>query len=211
MNLAIIHASRAAVDPVAEYYKAHAPGWELTNLLDDGVMRMLLVRDWAKARRRLLQLVQDAEREYGAEAILLTCSALPIEELELLRRETKLRVDKIDEAMAREAVQAGRRVGILSTFPSTQETTRGLLLATAGNKQIELVEVLEAAALQALLAGDVARHDELFFGAVEQFRGRVDCLVLAQVSMARLAAETERRLGVPVFESLSSSFRAWAA
>jgi hypothetical protein len=44
----ILHASRAAVDCVAEYYAAHAPEIECTHLLDDGIMRMLRAEEWAR-------------------------------------------------------------------------------------------------------------------------------------------------------------------
>jgi Asp/Glu/hydantoin racemase len=47
----------------------------------------------------------------------------------------------------------------------------------------------------------------MVLATAERFRGRVDVLVLAQVSMARLAKQIEVRLGVPVLESLSTSLR----
>jgi Asp/Glu/hydantoin racemase len=151
-----------------------------------------------------------AHAEYGAEAALLTCSAVPPGALEKLRQSAVIPLIKIDEPMARLAVTAGKRIGVLSTFPSTAETTRDLLLAAASDAgvRIELVEELAAEALEALLAGDEQTHDRLFFEACERFRGRADALVLAQVSMARLAEETGRRLGIPVFHSLASSLEA---
>ncbi|MDX2267717.1 MAG: hypothetical protein NW208_06395 [Bryobacter sp.] len=197
MKLGVIHASRAAVDVVAEYYARAEPGWEITHLLDDGVMRMLRARDWAAAQARLEQHRDDLRRTYGVEQVMVTCSALPLAVVEAMG------VHKIDVAMARRAGEVGRRIGVLATFASTQETTREMILAF--HPDAEIVEVLEEAALVSLLAGDVAAHDARFFAAVEQFRGRVDVLVLAQVSMARLREEAERRLGVPVLESLSTS------
>jgi Asp/Glu/hydantoin racemase len=209
-RVALVHASRAAVDPVTNYYAEQSPDIEFTNLLDDGVMRMLLAKDWDRALDRLNSLTKQACDEYGAEAAVLTCSAVPPEALERLRQAAAIPLIKIDEPMARLAVRAGRRIGVLSTFPSTAETTRELLLAAArqAGAEIELVEELAADALKALLAGDQPTHDRLFFEACEKFRGRVDALVLAQVSMARLAEEVQRRLGVPVFNSLGSSLDA---
>lgn len=210
-RLTILHASRAAVDPVAEYYAAQAPEWEITNILDDGVMRLLRARDWEGAGKRLFRWIEEARDAYEAEAILLTCSALPVVGLQRLKDMAPCPVMKIDEAMAKKAVAAGRRIGVLATFPATKETANDLLRWAAGDREIELVEELEAAALDALLQGDAQRHDELLLAAVERFRGRVDALVLAQVSMARLAQEAERRLGAPVFESLSTSLEALRA
>ncbi len=203
MKLGVIHASRAAVDVVAEAYQRAEPTWEITHLLDDGVMRMLQSRDWPRAHARLDALAQDLRRTYGVEAILLTCSALPLAVVEALG------VEKIDVPMARRAVALGPRVGVLATFPATQETTREMLRHFGPNA--EIVEEADAEALRLLLAGDSAGHDARVRQTLARFRGRVDVLVLAQVSMARFRDEAEQLLGVPVLESLSTSLEALRA
>ncbi len=204
-RLTILHASRAAVDPVATYYAAMRPEWQITNILDDGIMRLLREREWEVAVARLCDWAKVASDVYGADAILITCSALPVPALLDLKRRVEQPLIKIDEPMAGLAVERGSRIGVLSTFPATRETTNELLRWAAGDREIHLEAELEAGALQTLLAGDAAKHDEMVLAAVERFRGRVDVLVLAQVSMARLANEIEARLGIPVLESLSTS------
>lgn len=207
----ILHASRAAVDCVAEYYAAQAPEFEFTHLLDDGVMRMLKGRDWPRAGRRLLAMAEDARREYGASQAVLTCSAYPTKELAELKAASPIPMFKIDEPMAREAVRTSTRIGVLSTFPATKETARDLLLDAAQTEaiQIELVEHLDAEALQALLKGDRETHDARFLDACRQLAAQgIGALVLAQVSMARLKEDAARVAGVPVFESLSTSLQA---
>jgi Asp/Glu/hydantoin racemase len=203
--LTILHASRAAVDPVAGYFAARQPGWRITNILDDGVMRLLRDREWDAAVARLERWAAESESAYGQEAVLVTCSALPVASLLELKARVPVPLIKIDEPMAHEAVRRSGRIGILSTFPATRETTNELLRWAAGGREIEIVEELEAEALTALLAGDAAKHDEMVLAATERFRGRVEVLVLAQVSMARLAKQIEARLGIPVLESLSTS------
>lgn len=205
MKVALIHASRAAVDPVAEYYNAHAPAFGTVNVLDDGVMRYLDAREWARAEARLISLIGQTHREYGARLALLTCSALPVESLERIRAVASVPVIKIDEPMARAAVRRGRHVAVVATFPATVETTQDLLAASAAGP-LEVRSVLAAEALQALLHGDRAAHDRLFFEAVDAALAQpADALVLAQVSMARLHDEVQRRTTVPVFSSLRSS------
>lgn len=204
-RLTILHASRAAVDPVATYYAARRPDWQITNILDDGIMRYLRERQWDAAVARLADWAKAASDAYGADAVLITCSALPVKALLELKDMVTLPLIKIDEPMAGLAVEKGSRIGVLSTFPATRETTNDLLRWAAGDRKIVIEEELEPAALEALLAGDAGRHDEMVLATVERFRGRVDVLVLAQVSMARLAKEIEARLGIPVLESLSTS------
>ena len=114
---------------------------------------------------------------------------------------------KIDEPMAQLAVACGKRVGVLATFPATLATTRGLL--EEAEPGIAVVHEMEEDALKALLAGDRARHDELFLAAARRLAKReVEAVVMAQVSMARLQAEVEAIVGVPVFNSLETSLAA---
>jgi Asp/Glu/hydantoin racemase len=210
-RVALIHASRAAVDPVMHYYTAQAPDWELTNLLDDGVMRALAGGDSARTRRRLGAMIGLAREEYGAESALLTCSAVSREEMRQLRDAAAIPLIKIDEPMARLAVASGRRIGVVATFPATAETTRRLIeeAAAEAGREVEIQMKLEASAIAALLAGDAATHDEQLLNAAGSFAtSGMDCLVLAQVSMARLAGQAAARAGMPVWNSLDTSLEA---
>jgi len=208
----IIHASRAAVDCVAEYYAAQAPEIELTHLLDDGVMRMLRSEDWPNAIRRLAAMASTAHSEYGSTCGVLTCSALPPKALDELKERAPIPLFKIDEPMARLAVRAPTgsvpQIGVVSTFPATQRTTHELLVAEArrAGVQISIAEEMNPAPLEALLAGDRAAHDRLFLETCGRFaQTDIRVLVLAQVSMARLAPAVRERLSIPVLESLSTS------
>jgi len=62
-TIALIHASRAAVDLVTVYYSQQAPEYDLVNLLDDGVMRALGAEDQSAARRRLGAMLRTAREE----------------------------------------------------------------------------------------------------------------------------------------------------
>ena len=210
-KIVLIHASRAAVDPVTQYYATSAPEWELTNLLDDGVMRMLRSGDMDAASGRLADMLSLARRTYQADVALLTCSAVPIERLEELRRHAGMPILKIDEPMCNDAIAAGSRIGVITSFPPTSATTRGLLAeaASRAGKKIEIVEELVPEALEALLAGDEATHDTKLLQSAERLAAKnPEVVVLAQVSMARLTPQVAVRVTVPVFSSLASSLDA---
>jgi Asp/Glu/hydantoin racemase len=207
-RIALVHASRAAVDLVTRYYSQAAPELEITNLLDDGVLRLLESGEPERARQRLREMLAAARGTYGAEAALLTCSAVPLPMLAELRREAGITVLKIDEAMCDAAVRAGSRVGLLVSFLPASSTTQAQLAASAERigTTIEIVEEQAPEALRALLAGDEATHEELLIAAADRLAGRnPDLIVLAQVSMSRLAPRLTARLGLPVFSSLASS------
>ncbi len=204
-TVALIHASRASVDPVTQHYNAAAPELRTVNLLDDGVMGYLADMDLRRATRRLSEMIELARTEYGAAAALVTCSALSRDAMQELRERAHVPIVKIDEPMARRAAAAGRKVGIVATFPATVATTVELLHASA-LVPIQTTHVLAAEALQALLRGEASVHDRLLLQAAVQLeREGIDTLVLAQVSMARLEAQVRAKVRVPVFSSLSTS------
>lgn len=210
-KVAFLHASPAALAPLAQYYREAAPDLEITNLLDNGLLRLFAAGDWATVEQRLAEMLAAARDAYGAEAVLLTCSAVPRDMLERLRCSAGVPVLKIDESLARAAVRAGRRIGVVVTFPPTLETNRALLedAAAEAGVTIEILPRLLPEAYQALLAGDSATHDQQMLAAVEGLaREGVEVIVLAQVSMARVLPQLEGRVGVPVVSSLQTSLAA---
>jgi Asp/Glu/hydantoin racemase len=121
---------------------------------------------------------------------------------------TDVPILKIDDAMAAAAVRAGRTIGVAITSPPTQGPTTRLLeeAASEAGLAVELVRCVVPEAYDALLAGAPERHDELLLAAIEKLR--VDAVVLAQVSMARLLPMLKARVSVPLFSSLETSLEA---
>jgi Asp/Glu/hydantoin racemase len=207
-NITLIHASRASVDPLMRYYPQAAPELEITNLLDDGVMRMFAENRMDIANRRLAEMIATGRDLYGGELALLCCSAVTGPMLEELQARTGIPVLKIDIPMTRLAVREGSRVGVIVTFPPTQAITRKLLeeAAAEAGQNIEMEFELEPRAVQAILAGDRDTHDRILLEAGERLgRKGVHSVVLAQVSMAHLVEPLHELLGVPVFSSLETS------
>jgi len=177
-------------------------------MLDDGLTRLLGVAGQEAAQRRLVSMLQAARDEYGAETALLACAMLSRESLERLRAEVRYPLVKLDEPMARNAVAAADRIGIVVTYPPAGEVTRELLMETA----IEVGEVIEVEqeavpdAMQALLHGDLKRHDSLLVEAAARVAQRdIQAIVLAQLSMVRIRVEVAEATKLPVFTSLSAS------
>jgi Asp/Glu/hydantoin racemase len=213
-RVAFVHTSPAAVGPLMQFYTEAAPELEITNLLDDGLLRLLAAQDAETAEGRLREMLGVAGRTYGAEAAMVTCSSVSKETVEKLSREFAWPVLKIDYPMARRAVRAGRRLGVAATFPPTLGPTRRLLEAAASEAgaEIEIIEEVAPEAYDALLANDAERHDELLLAAVGRLEARgVAAVVLAQVSMARVLPKLEGRARVPILTSLHTSLEALRA
>ncbi|MCW5977619.1 MAG: hypothetical protein KIT09_06060 [Bryobacteraceae bacterium] len=207
-KITLVHASRASVEPLNGYYPRRMPELEITNLLDDGVMGLFSSGDMPLARRRLSEMIAVGRDVYHAEIAVLACSAVPRREMDEIRAASPIPVLKVDEPMARAAVHAGERIGVIVSFPPTQQTTHSLLRDACDDerRQIEIIDELVPEALHAMLAGDKATHDRLLTAAAQQLAERgADAIVLAQVSMAHLVWRLEEQVRRPVFSSLETS------
>jgi Asp/Glu/hydantoin racemase len=210
-KVAFIHTSPAAIGPVMQFYTAAAPELEITNLLDDGLLRLLASKDIPIAEARLSDMVSTARATYGAELAMITCSSVPQETALRLNEKFDLPILKIDYPMARQAVSAGRRIGVAATFAPTLVPTGRLIrdAAAEAGVEVEIVEETAPEAYDALLANDTARHDELLIALIERLQQRdVAAVVLAQVSMARVVPQLGGRAKVPVLTSLHTSLGA---
>lgn len=210
-SVAFIHTSPAAIGPLMQFYAASAPELEITNLLDDGLLRLLAAGRHEVARRRLAEMLRAAAETYEPELAMITCSSVPREMSDSLARDFRMPVLKIDYPMARRAVRAGRRIGVAATFPPTLAPTSRLLseAAAEAGAEIEVVQEVVPEAYTALLANDAAAHDELLLAGVERLQERdVSAIVLAQVSMARALPLIDGRARVPVLTSLHTSLEA---
>jgi aspartate/glutamate racemase len=210
-KIAFIHTSPAAIGPLMQFYTESAPELEITNLLDDGLLRLLASKNITEAEHRLGDMIEAARRAYGSELAMVTCSSVSKEMIESLSSTVDIPLLKIDYTMARKAVEMASRIGVAVTFRPTLETTSGLLkdAATEAGRAIEIIPEIVEEAYAALLAGDHATHDDLLLAGIDRLAAqKVEVIVLAQVSMARILPELAGRVRAPVVSSLSTSLMA---
>lgn len=210
-RISLIHASPAAIAPLARYYAEAEPQWVVTNLLDDGIMRHFRTGDDSAVESGLLSLIDRACSRYHAEAALVTCSAASLGLMRKLSEAAPVPLVKIDAPMAEAAVRGASTIGALVTFPPTLAPTCALLneVARSTGHAISIRTELREDALQALLQGDSPAHDRLLAeGARALHAAGVQAMVLAQVSMAHMRESFEREFGIPVFSSLETSHKA---
>jgi len=150
--------------------------------------------------RRLISMVESASM-IGVDGVLVTCSSIG-PAVSLAARLFPFPVIRVDEAMAEKAVSQGRRIGVLATLRTTLEPTIALLREKSAAAGIEtrIEESLCDGAFQAVLAGDTETHDRAVSHALAELAGKVDLVVLAQASMARVLQQMPE-LKVPVLSS----------
>jgi Asp/Glu/hydantoin racemase len=201
-RLGIVHTVSQLAPAFAELAGELLPGVETTVIADELLLKRT-VRDGAiddVTRDRLRGHVA-ALADFGVDAVLVTCSSVGgvVDEIAPGADVPVLRVDR---AMAERAVTLGACVGVLATLPTTLAPTTELVEAAARDAggAVEIVSRLCDGAFAALKRGDGARHDEIVAEELDRLAAEVDVVVLAQASMARIAAARPAG-GTPVLSS----------
>ncbi len=204
-TLALIHTSPVLVPMFTALCSRLLPSASIFHMVDESLIKNTIAAGSLQKTtiRRLVHQIESAA-EAGADAVLVTCSSIG-EGVSAAQPLFDLPIVRIDEPMAERAVASGRRIGVLATLETTMAPTLRLLEATAEAQGLErtMVPALCAGAFEAVLAGDVERHDGLLRDYLAELRGSVDVIVLAQASMARVIAELpeHEREAVPIYSS----------
>jgi len=189
-KLGLIH-TVASLRPVFEGLAAEMlPGVEVTSLVDEDLLGETIAAGHIRpdTAERLEREVRDQFDE-GSDLVLVTCSSVG-PAVERIAAEHDWPLIRIDEAMGDRAIELGPRIGVAATLPTTLEPTEELIRrrARAAGEEVEVRSVIAEGAFDALKAGDLENHDRLVRDALETLAPTVNVVVLAQASMARVAA-----------------------
>ena len=189
-TLGLIHTSATLVPVFADLCSKYLPGVKVFNIVDDSLIKNVISRGelTPATARRVTDYVGSAEVA-GADFIMVTCSSIGAA-VEASAAFSKVPVLRVDQPMADQAVQTGSRIGVIATLPTTLVPTGDLVKrrAAVAGKDIELISVLCEGAFDALMSGDAATHDAMVASALKDLVNKVDVIVLAQASMARVVA-----------------------
>jgi aspartate/glutamate racemase len=202
-TLVIIHTGPVTVQPLNALAPELLPGVRVVNIVDDSLLKdtMAAGQVTPAVTRRLSQYMMIAQ-DMGADLILNACSSVR-EAADVAAQLVSVPVAKIDTAMARHAVSSASRIGVAATVQTTLDPTARLIEQTAKDmgKTVSVTRKLCEGAFEALLAGDTQRHDEIVARNLVELASSVDLIVLAQVSMGRVAGSLGDKVAVPVLTS----------
>ena len=138
-------------------------------------------------RRRMYAYYQQAQ-SMGVDLILNQCSSVG-EVADQIKPFVDIPVVKIDEAMARKAVQLGKKIAVIATVATTVGPSCRLVerMAQEAGVEIELERRLVKDAMMLLIEkGDVETHNRMVIQEVLDAAKTNDVIVLAQGSMTVL-------------------------
>ena len=198
-----VHTAMALVEPLTKIFKEIIPEVKVNHIADDSLIQEVIANQKVTpaVKRRLLSYYLTAA-DAGADVIFNCCSSVG-DVADLGNTLNPVPVFRIDYPMAVEAVTRAKRIGVISTLPTTLDPTRRLLENAAKEKGVEvvLVDGLADGAFAAGQSGDGETHDRLIAEAAQKIADEVDLFVLAQGSMARMEERLAQLTGKPVLSS----------
>jgi len=207
MWVVMIHAVAESMPPTKLAFQEVFPEAELVNLLDEGLFLDFGDQLTPSLRRRMTQLICYSA-EYGAQAIGLACSVYtPMVEMVCGVVDVPI-ISSYGPVMV-EAVQAGRRVGLIAAVPATLRDAE-YFLQQAAREFGASTEVYPRLAEDLM---EVKRHEgEAVFcrrlaEEVDKLAPHVDAVLLTQFSMASALVHLRSTAAVPVLSAPHSSAR----
>jgi Asp/Glu/hydantoin racemase len=192
------------IGPLQKEFMAANPDIDVQNMLDTSLLAdtMAAGRVTPVTAARLLNYVREAERA-GASMLLLTCTSMG-EGMAHVAEFSAMPTLCITDPLVKEALDLGRRIGIIGTVPTSPAQIIAPLVAEAGRRGLSredltiTVEVCEEA-FAARGKGDTATHDRLVSAAAVKMAQEhpLDAICFAQASMSATVHDDP---GVPVLK-----------
>ncbi|MBN1507083.1 MAG: hypothetical protein JW955_09570 [Sedimentisphaerales bacterium] len=187
-RLTLIHTSGVMIPVFGELCSELLPEVEVVHMVDESLLKDIIRDNCLRkptARRVVGHILSAAQA--GADFIVVTCSSVGAA-AELGRELVDVPVMRVDGPMSALAVEKGPRIGVVATLASTLNPTAELIRsqAKAKSREVNVTAKLCQGAFGAVMSGDAATHDRIVASAVRDLMGKVDVIVLAQASMARV-------------------------
>lgn len=201
-RIALVHATHVAMQPIERAFKNLWPEVMRTNLLEDGLTPdMEAAGHMTEELQERIQRLADYAIYSGATGILFTCSAF-CDEIQRVAQRRDLPIMAPNDAMFEAALEAGKRIGMIGTFPPAIEpmTQEFQALVRSRGLIVKLESICVPEALFAARKGDTALHDKLVIAAAPRLAD-CDAVMLAQFSTSTALAGVQAALGIPVFSA----------
>jgi len=209
-TLGIIHANIITTRAVQRYIDEYIPEVQIMHLVDDTIQRDNMRSPVGVIPKvnyyKFVQYAHNLE-EAKVDMILLACSTFNYA-AELARPMINIPILQIDRPMMELAVRQGKRVGLLATLAMTVPSSQRLLQIAANEAgvDVEIETVLCTEAFEVIQKGDIQKHNDILLDAIDKLSDKVDCIVMAQLSMSALAPYL-KDTKVPVYNSGDTGFK----
>lgn len=202
-KVAVVHTSLVSMADIKQYFARIVPEAELMHIVDDSLLEEVKTTGHITPFiiRRMCCYYQLADQS-GVDLIFNQCSSVG-EAADIAAQTISTPVLKVDEPMARRAVELGRRIAVIATVGSTMAPSCRLVEKQAAllNKEVQIRQYLVDGALDVLMKEGPEKHNQMVISTVEKAAEEADVVVLAQGSMIALEPLLQH-IQVPVLTSL---------
>jgi len=208
VRIALIHATRVAIEPIESAAKNLWPELETFSVMDEALSKDKAANrvPISELNERIVQLARYAEQMQPA-GILYTCSAFG-EGIEAAAKSSRLPVLKPNEAMFEEAMAQGRRIAMIYTFAAAAQSMHAEFnqIAERTGSGATLVPILAEGAREKLDSGNIEAHNNIVAYTAASL-DNFDVVLLAHFSTAQAATAVGAAVELPVLTSPESALR----
>ncbi len=201
-RIALIHATRLAIDPIVSACQSNWPEVEHISILDESLAidRRKEEHLTEELSNRIITLSRHAE-SLGSDGVLFTCSAFG-HAIEYAAQSSKVPVLKPNEAMFEKALSMGDRITMVYTFPPAVAGMEQEFRDEAVRRHSSAIiqSVYAKGAREAVEQGDIKKHDEIISNTISTVK-HSDVILLAHFSMATALNDAKASTDVPVISS----------
>ncbi len=182
--LCIIHTTQVTVNSLKPLTMDLLKDTTVYNFLDDSILPEINAAGeiTSNVKDRFLNMVRSC-KNLNPNAILIACSSIGGLK-KLAQNIVDIPVIRIDEPMAKSAVEEGKIIGVCATLKSTLMPTKELLYEI--NKDVIIKELLIENVNDLLSQGKEDEYDAKVSSKIIDLKKEVDIVLLAQASMARV-------------------------
>lgn len=209
IKVGVVHTFLYSVEDIKAQFRKFLPEVEMINIIDDSLLAEALAHQGLTSAiiGRMCDYYQHLQ-ELGCACALNQCSSVG-EAADIAEKLVDMPIVKIDGPMAKQAVELGTRIAVISTAISTVEPSCRLVENTAQvmGKKVFVDRCFVDGAYECLLkTGDKQKHNEMVIQKIRSAAADHDVIVLAQGSMYHLMPLLAD-MKVPVLTSLESGVK----
>jgi len=189
MRIGFLHTAEVHVETFERLVRERAPAANLLHVVDETLLADARKRGGVDSELHGRIVTRLAEAGDGVDVVVCTCSTIS-GNAEVAAAGRDIPIVRVDRPMAERAVAAGSRIAVIAAVESTVAPAIALFedVAAQTSQTLGLEVCLVPGAWELFESGDLTGYHDAVARAVEAVRGRVDAVVLAQASMAAVAA-----------------------
>lgn len=207
-HIGVAHVTRLAKEPICSAFNEFWPEAAISDFEDYDLppARAAAGCETAEIKKRIANLAAQAV-DAGVDGLLFTCTAFS-ESIDLISERLPIPVLKPNDAMFREALMTGGRVGIVATFAPCLQTMSEeyAVIARELGGNPELQTVCAEGAMSAALSGNSWKHDTLIAEAAKSL-GECDVIMMAQLTMISARSIVRELTGIEPLTSPASAVK----